>query len=63
MFSIITTLQKGFVGLLGEQKTCIFFSICLWGRMSKNIRAGKRFKDGENGDGKCYFPCKNYSRK
>jgi hypothetical protein len=52
-FSIITTLQKGFAGLLGEQKTGICFSISLWGRMSGNIRAGKIIKEGEKGDGKC----------
>ena len=27
--------------------------------MSENIRAGKRIKEGEKGDSKCYFPCKN----
>jgi hypothetical protein len=47
-------LQKGFAGLLGEQKIGICFSISLWGRMSENIRAGKRIKEGEKGDGKCY---------
>jgi heterodisulfide reductase subunit C len=26
--------------------------------MSENIRVGKRIKEGEKGDGKCYFPCK-----
>jgi hypothetical protein len=26
--------------------------------MSENIRARKRIKEGEKGDGKCYFPCK-----
>jgi hypothetical protein len=26
--------------------------------MSENIRAGKRIKEGEKGDGKCYFHCK-----
>jgi hypothetical protein len=31
----------------------------MWGRMSENIRVGKRIKEGEKGDGKCYFPCKN----
>ena len=49
-FAIITTLQKGFAGLLGEQKIGICFSISLWGRMSENIRAGKRIKEGEKGD-------------
>jgi hypothetical protein len=53
------TLQKGFAGLLSEQKIDICFSISLWGRMSENIRAGKRIKEGEKGDGKCYCPCKN----
>jgi hypothetical protein len=48
------TLQKGFAGLLGEQKTGICFSISLWGRMSENIRAGKIIKEGQKGDGKCY---------
>ena len=38
-FVILTTLQKGFAGLLGEQKIDICFSISLWGRMSENIRA------------------------
>jgi hypothetical protein len=47
------------VGLLGQQKTGIFFNICLWGRMSENIRGGNKIKEGEKGDGKCYFPCKN----
>jgi hypothetical protein len=28
--------------------------------MSENIRAAKRIKEGEKGDDKCYFPCKNY---
>ena len=27
--------------------------------MTENIRAGKIIKEGEKGDGKCYFPCKN----
>jgi hypothetical protein len=27
--------------------------------MSENIRAGKRIKEGEKGDSKCYFPYKN----
>jgi hypothetical protein len=27
--------------------------------MSENIRGGKKIKEGEKGDGKCYFPCKN----
>ena len=27
--------------------------------MSKNIRGGKKIKEGEKGDNKCYFPCKN----
>jgi hypothetical protein len=27
--------------------------------MSENIRGGKKNKEGEKGDGKCYFPCKN----
>jgi hypothetical protein len=35
------------VGLLGEQKIDICFSISLWGRMSENIRDGKRIKEGE----------------
>jgi hypothetical protein len=52
-------LQKGFASLLGEQKSGTFFSICLWGKISKNIRSGKRIKEGEKGDGKCYFPFKN----
>jgi hypothetical protein len=26
--------------------------------MSKNIRGGKKSKEGEKGDGICYFPCK-----
>jgi hypothetical protein len=26
--------------------------------MSENIRGGKKSKEGEKGDGKCYFPCK-----
>ena len=26
--------------------------------MSKNIRGGKKSNEGENGDGRCYFPCK-----
>ena len=43
-FSIITTLQKGFAGLLSEQKIDICFSISLWGRMSKNIRGGEKLK-------------------
>jgi hypothetical protein len=28
--------------------------------MSENIRDGKRIKEGEKGDGKCYFPCKKF---
>jgi hypothetical protein len=52
--AIITTLQKGFAGLLGEQKIGICFSISLWGRMSENIRDGKRIKEGQKDDGKCY---------
>ena len=27
--------------------------------MSENIRDGKIIKEGENGDCKCYFHCKN----
>jgi hypothetical protein len=27
--------------------------------MSENIRGGKKIKEGEKGDIKCYFPCKN----
>jgi len=27
-------------------------------RMSQNIRDGKKSKDGEKGDGRCYFHCK-----
>jgi hypothetical protein len=27
-------------------------------RMSRNIRGGKKIKEGEKGDGRCYFPCK-----
>jgi hypothetical protein len=27
--------------------------------MSENIRGGKKIKEGEKGDDKCYFPCKN----
>ena len=27
--------------------------------MLENIRGGKKIKEGEKGDGKCYFPCKN----
>jgi hypothetical protein len=30
----------------------------LCGRMSQNIRGGKKSKAGEKGDGRCYFPCK-----
>ena len=26
--------------------------------MSENIRGQKKIKEGEKGDGKCYFPCK-----
>jgi hypothetical protein len=53
------TLQKGFAGLLGEHKIGICFSISMWGRMSEKIRAGKRIKEGEKGDNKCYCPYKN----
>jgi len=28
--------------------------------MSKNIKGGKKVKEGEKGDGQCYFPCKDY---
>ena len=31
----------------------------MWGKMSENIRGGKKIKEGEKCDGKCYFPCKN----
>jgi hypothetical protein len=31
----------------------------MWGRMSENIRGGKKIKEGEKGDGKCYCRCKN----
>jgi hypothetical protein len=27
--------------------------------MSKNIRGGKKIKEGEKDDGKCYIPCKS----
>jgi hypothetical protein len=27
-------------------------------RMEENIRGGKKSKEGEKGDGRCYFPCK-----
>ena len=27
--------------------------------MSENIRGGKKIKEGEKVDGKCYFPCKS----
>ena len=27
-------------------------------RMSHNLRGGKKSKEGEKGDGKCYFDCK-----
>ena len=27
--------------------------------MFENIRGGKKIKEGEKGDDKCYFPCKN----
>jgi len=27
--------------------------------MSENIRGGEKIKEGERGDGKCYFPWKN----
>jgi hypothetical protein len=27
--------------------------------MLENIRGGKKIKEGEKGDSKCYFPCKN----
>ena len=27
--------------------------------MLENIRGGKKINEGEKGDGKCYFPCKN----
>jgi hypothetical protein len=32
--------------------------VFLCGRMSQNIRGGKKSKAGEKGDGRCYFPCK-----
>jgi hypothetical protein len=32
--------------------------VFLCGRMSQNIRGGKKSKEGEKGDGRCYFPCK-----
>jgi hypothetical protein len=32
--------------------------VFLCGRMSQNIRGGKKSKAGEKGDGRCYCPCK-----
>ena len=29
--------------------------------MAKNIRGGKKSKEGEKGDGRCYCPCKKCS--
>jgi hypothetical protein len=29
--------------------------------MAENIRGGKKSKEGEKGDGRCYCPCKKFS--